>query len=166
MRSEHGPFALFLVLLLVAAAGAAAPAARRPGASSQAEAELLAIHALDRKAHMETNVDLILKHADETFVSVANGKIHRSTKADAKAMFEGSFAGATYQEWDDLEAPVVRVSDDGTMGWMIVRIRSRRTKKDAAGAEKQEQFVYAGIMTYEKKGGRWVRTANVSTFEK
>jgi hypothetical protein len=26
--------------------------------------------------------------------------------------------------------------------------------------------VYAGIMVYEKKGGRWARVANVSTFER
>jgi len=46
-----------------------------------------------------------------------------------------------------------------------VRLKVRRTKKDAAGAEKEEKFVYAGIMTYEKRDGRWIKVANVSTFE-
>jgi hypothetical protein len=32
-------------------------------------------------------------------------------------------------------------------------------------AEQEEKFVYAGIMTYEKRENRWVRVANVSTAE-
>jgi hypothetical protein len=51
------------------------------------------------------------------------------------------------------------------MAWMIIRVRVRRTQKDAAGKEVEEKFIYAGIMTYEKKGGKWIRVANVSTFE-
>ena len=52
------------------------------------------------------------------------------------------------------------------MGWVITRVRVRRTQKDATGAGKEARFVYAGIMTYEKRDGRWVRVANVSTFER
>jgi hypothetical protein len=48
---------------------------------------------------------------------------------------------------------------------MITRIRVKRTQKDAAGVEKERKFIYAGIMTYEKKAGKWLRVANVSTFE-
>jgi len=51
------------------------------------------------------------------------------------------------------------------MAWMIVRTKIRRVQKTAHGAEKDEKAVYAGIMTYEKREGRWVRVANVSTFE-
>lgn len=48
---------------------------------------------------------------------------------------------------------------------MITRLRVRRTQKDASGAPQEARFVYAGIMTYEKRDGRWLRVANVSTFE-
>ena len=51
------------------------------------------------------------------------------------------------------------------MAWMITRVRVRRVQKDTAGVEREERFVYAGIMTYEKRKGKWVRVANVSTFE-
>ncbi|HMW01195.1 MAG TPA: hypothetical protein PKE58_13750, partial [Acidobacteriota bacterium] len=59
----------------------------------------------------------------------------------------------------------VRVSNDASLAWMIVRTRVRRTQKQADGSDKERSFVYAGIMTYEKKKGKWVRVANVSTFE-
>ena len=47
----------------------------------------------------------------------------------------------------------------------IVVLTSRRVQKKANGAEQEEKFVCAGIMTYEKRDGRWVRVANVSTAE-
>lgn len=45
------------------------------------------------------------------------------------------------------------------MAWMTTRIRSRRSQKDAAGKETEQRFIYAGIMTYEKQGEKWVRVA-------
>ena len=79
--------------------------------------------------------------------------------------FEDYFKNAKYYEWDDLETPVNRISNDASMAWMIVRTKVRRIQKLASGEEKQRAFVYAGIMTYEKQKGKWVRIANVSTFE-
>jgi hypothetical protein len=138
---------------------------RCPNAAADGTAELLALHARGREAHFRTDVDLLLADAGEEFISVSGGRISRITPAEQRAFFAGYFKGATYQEWDDVEPPIVRVSDDGSMGWVITRVRVRRTQKDATGAGKEASFVYAGIMTYEKRDGRWVRVANVSTFE-
>jgi hypothetical protein len=80
-------------------------------------------------------------------------------------MFAGYFHDAKYYEWDDMEEPIIRISDDAGMAWMIPRTRIRRVQKNADGTAKEEKAVYAGIMTYEKRDGRWVRMANVSTFE-
>lgn len=111
-------------------------------------------------------MDLLLSDAGEEFISVSGGRVSRITPAEERAFFTDYFKDAAYQEWDDLEPPIVRVSADGTMGWVITRLRVRRTQKDASGAPKEARFVYAGIMTYEKRDGRWVRVANVSTFER
>ncbi|HYY58547.1 MAG TPA: hypothetical protein VE842_14535 [Pyrinomonadaceae bacterium] len=129
------------------------------------KAELLRVHKADREAHLKTNVDLLQEHSPEVFISVSEGKIHRTNKAQERKQFADYFRGAKYYEWDDVEEPVIRVSRDGSMAWMITRVRVRRVQKDAAGVEREERFVYAGIMTYEKREGKWVRVANVSTFE-
>ncbi len=123
------------------------------------------LHKSHREAHFKTDVDALLANSPEETISVSRGKISRSSKDDARKRFTGYFRDAKYYEWDDAEEPIIRVSNDGSMGWMITRTRVRRVQKDAAGAEKEEKFVYAGIMTYEKRDGRWVRVANVSTFE-
>jgi hypothetical protein len=103
--------------------------------------------------------------AIDDFVSVSSGKISRPTVSESKARFREVFRGAKYYEWDDVEPPIVRISNDGSMAWMIVRVRVRRSKKDSAGVEREEKFIYAGITTFEKREGRWVGTSNVSTFE-
>ena len=151
-------------LVLLAMGMHAAPAALAADIEKE-KAELLRMHKADREAHFKTDVEALQKNAPEEMVSVSRGKIHRPTKADGRKMFTSYFKDAKYSEWDDLEEPVVRVSKDGSMAWMITRVKVRRTQKDAAGVEKEEKFVYAGIMTYEKVDGRWMRSANVSTFE-
>ena len=155
---------LFTLILLVIASAAGASA--QPSADLEKEkAELLRLHKMDREAHFKTDVAALLADAPEEFISVGRGKINRSSKEDVRKMFTGYFRDAKYYEWDDVEEPIVRVSNDGSMAWMITRTKVRRVQKSADGAEKEEKFVYAGIMTYEKRDGRWVRVANVSTFE-
>ena len=141
-------------------------ASAEPSADLEKEkAELLRIHKADREAHFKTDVDALLENSPEEFISVGRGKINRSSKEDARKMFTGYFRDAKYYEWDDLEEPIIRISNDASMAWMITRTRVRRVQKKADGAEQEEKFVYAGIMTYEKRDGRWVRVANVSTTE-
>jgi hypothetical protein len=151
---------LVMLLVLAGAAGCAR------GADLDAEAaSLLAEHRAARDAHFRTDVDLLLASAGDSFVTVSAGKIHRVTRDEERAQFTSYFRNATYYEWDDLEPPIVRVSGDASMAWMIVRTRVRRSQRLPGGDSRDERFVYAGIMTYEKKDGRWVRVANVSTFE-
>ena len=154
---------LTLTLLFVACAARAE--AQTPAGLEKEKAELLRLHKSAREAHFKTDAELLLENSPEEMISVSRGKINRSGKAEGRKMFAAYFRGAKYYEWDDVEEPIVRVSKDASMAWMITRIRVRRVQRDAAGVEREEKFVYAGIMTYEKRDGRWVRVANVSTFE-
>ena len=130
------------------------------------KAELLEIHKADRRAHFSTDVELLLSRSSDDFITVSEGKVYRVKRAESKAMFNEYFKDATYHEWDDLEPPIVRVSNDASMAWMIVRTKVRRTQKTSTGQEIEESFVYAGIMTYERRDGKWRRVANVTTLQR
>jgi hypothetical protein len=154
---------LTVILLFVACAVCASA---QPSANLEKDkAELLRLHKSDREAHFKTDVEMLLENSPEEFISVSRGKISRSGKADARKMFTQYFRDAKYYEWDDVEEPIIRISNDSSMAWMITRTRVRRVQRNAAGAEQEEKFDYAGIMTYERRDGRWVRVANVSTFD-
>jgi hypothetical protein len=126
--------------------------------------ELLDLHEADRRAHFKADPALLVPGA-EPFLSAARGKLERVTRADERRMFEDYFGGARYEAWDDLEPPVVRVSDDGSLAWIVTRLSVKRTQPGPDGQPRERSFVYAGVMTYERRDGRWIRTANVSTFE-
>lgn len=127
---------------------------------------LLQVHETDRRAHFNTNPDLIMEHAASEFIMVHDGAIDTIVQDQMKSMFSESFKGATYYEWDDLNPPIIKISNDATMAWMIVRVKVRRTQMDSTGQAQERKFIYGGIMTYEKLNGKWARNANVSTFQR
>src|SRR5438045_9458278 len=107
----------FTLLLFIACA---ASASTEPSADLEKEkAELLRIHKSEREAHFKTDVDRLLENSPEEFISVGRGKVNRSSKDDARKMFTGYFRDAKYYEWDDVEEPIIRISNDGSMAWMI-----------------------------------------------
>jgi hypothetical protein len=139
-----------------------------PSATIDLEAarrELLALHEADRLAHFTTDAARMGSGAAASFLAVSGGRVDALTPEAQRQFFEGYFAGARYEAWDDLEPPVVRVSDDGSLAFVVTRLQVRRTSPGADGQPKERSFVYAGLMTYERRDGRYVRTANVSTFE-
>jgi hypothetical protein len=155
----------WLVFVLLFHAGTYVVEAQSPVDLDKEKAELLRLHRADREAHFKTDVALLLEHAPEEFLYVSDGKVYTVGKQENAEQIAASFRGAKYSAWDDLDQPVIRISKDASMAWMITRIKVRRTQKDARGAEKERKFVYAGIMVYEKQNGKWIRVANVSTFE-
>jgi hypothetical protein len=155
---------LAMLLLLIVLVSGNAVAQDKVDLADEVE-QLLRIHESDRRAHFETSAKRIMEHATDEFISVSSGRVQRTTRAENLKFFEEYFKGAKYYEWDDLEPPIVRVSNDASMAWMIVRTRVRRLQTLSGDETTQRRFVYAGIMVYEKKGGQWVRVANVSTFE-
>ena len=130
-----------------------------------ARAEILATIQRDRLAHYRTDPALLASGTADAFLSVTRGAIRPITPAGFRETFERVFRGAHYHEWDDVEPPVVRVSDDGTMAWVVSKLKVRRTAPDEKGEPREQSFVYAGIMVYEKRDGRWMKTVNASTFE-
>lgn len=166
MDSEKGDVMAYLLSLLLSfiSVTASAPAGK-PADLEGEKAELLRLHRASREAHFKTDADLLVARSPDVLINVSRGKVNRSSREEVRKQFAEYFRGAKYYEWDDMEEPTIRVSDDASMAWMITRLKVRRVQRDAAGVEREERFVYAGLTTYEKRGGRWVRVANASTFE-
>ncbi|MGD9546036.1 MAG: nuclear transport factor 2 family protein [Candidatus Krumholzibacteriia bacterium] len=130
----------------------------------QEKIELLQVHLADIRAHKDRDVEGLLRTVGPDLRMVRDGAVTVRTKDELAARFREVFAGAEYLVYEDLQVPHAEVSDDGTMGWVISRMRIERLEPDGAGGRSAESSVYAGIMTYRKVRGRWQKTANVSTF--
>jgi len=122
-------------------------------------AALLELHANVRRAHFETDVDLLLANDADEWINVRDANIVRRRREEDVRMFTEYFDGATYHEWDDIEAPIVSVANDASLAWMIVNVRVCRTKNG-----EELRFRYAGIETFQKHDGRWIKVVEVGTF--
>ena len=100
---------------------------------------------------------------DDSVRFVAAGEVTVSSPAENQARLQAYFDRSTFQAWDDIVPPILRVSPDGRMAYKIVQKRVRLTAPDSGGRPVAEDVVYAWIEMYEKPGDRWVLMAVAST---
>lgn len=129
---------------------------------ASAEAELRAMHDQATRAHLEGNADLLAEGWAEEVVSASNGNVSVNRRDAMRTRFGTYLAGVRYLEWRAVEPPVVRVSPDGRMGWMAVKIVARLTVN--AEPERGEQsFRSSWVATYERQNCRWKMTSIASS---
>ena len=73
------------------------------------------------------------------------------------------FDASTFLEWDDITPPIIRVSDDATMAYVLVHKKVRLIEKDENGKDREEVEIYAWTTTYKKVAGKWKATSITST---
>ena len=147
---------LLLALLGLALAG---PALAAPSARD----EVAARHALEREAHMNRNVELLLSLFADDYVMVDGGEVKRPTLDEQRKRFAAYFGAVRFHKWDDLVAPVIHVSGDGTLATVIVRKEVVLVLADGPADAKPERAVFAWIETWAKRKGRWQLIAMAST---
>jgi hypothetical protein len=59
--------------------------------------------------------------------------------------------------------PIVQVSRDGTLGWVIVQVQAEGERVSDGNAKHAVTFEAAWIELYEKRNGTWLRVGNVSS---
>jgi len=131
-------------------------------APSVAKSELLALHASDRRAHFGHDVEGLLAHVAEEIVDVRDGNVRQIKREDLRARFQQYFSKAQFSAWDDVVPPIVQVSADGRMAWMIVKVRVAYSAKDT---EKTDETM-AWMSAYEKRNGTWMLIAVTTTSQK
>lgn len=171
--THASPLRRFSLAIAVAASIGLVPAAPGPAASTTAatsagasdEAALRALHAKVIRAHRESNPDLLFEDVAADFVQANRGEITRPTIAERRTRFASYLGSTTFEEYRDLVEPIVKVSKDGTIGWVIVQVKARGTQTTASGAKEPLEFTSAWIELYEKRDGRWVSVGNLSNFK-
>ena len=147
-----------------APAGAAPSTSPPAGPAMNDTGALLAMHAAVLRAHRESNAGILLAGAAEDFVQANRGEITRPTMEDRRARFTAYLGATTFDEYRDLADPVVKVSKDGTLGWVIAQVHAHGRQRTDSGATEPIEFTSAWIELYEKRGGRWVSVGNLSNF--
>ena len=156
----------FLAVLIVASPTLVLhkPGAEPSASQKQAESELLSLHKEERRAHFDHNITFLVSHVAPQMLDVRDGRVNRVSPGDVRDKFVQYFRNTQFSAWDDVEQPIVHVSPDGAVGWMIVHVRIAYTTTDSSGKTSNEDTVGAWMSSYEKQNGIWIMTAVTSTF--
>ncbi|MCA9988669.1 MAG: nuclear transport factor 2 family protein [Anaerolineales bacterium] len=128
------------------------------------KAELLALHQAGIQAHLDKDVDFFLQDIAPDYLSVGRGDIRRPTADAIRTQFSSYLGNTDFSEYADLSEPIVGISADGSMGWLIAQVKVSGQQQVGDGSVQPLDFVSAWLMLYERRDDRWVRLADVSTF--
>lgn len=99
------------------------------------------------------------------FTVVSEGDVFTMTDAETDAGFDRIMSTRDYTVYDDLIRPKVKVSKDGTLGWVTVRVYAKGVRFDQEGKPTGPlEFTSAWTELYEKIDGKWRMIGNVSNF--
>jgi hypothetical protein len=127
--------------------------------------QILALHEKVLEAHRRNDVDMLMEDAAVDYILVTNGEVIYPTVDERKLRFGEYFAVTTFDKYEDSIAPIVKVSADGSMAWLIARV-SVEAVQDVGGEDQPLAFISAWIELYEKRAGRWIQTGNLSNFRR
>lgn len=134
-------------------------------ANANDEDALRQLHAKVMRAHLESNVDLLLEDEAADYVVASQGEVTRPSLAERRARLGPYLGSTTFTKYADLIPPVITVSKDGSLGWVTVQVEASGVQKNDKGEKEPLQFVCAWIELYEKRDGKWYRVGNVSNFK-
>ncbi|MFC2165662.1 hypothetical protein ACFLT2_11780, partial [Acidobacteriota bacterium] len=127
--------------------------------------ELSDIHKKFIEAHLEKNVDFFVQDLSEDYVFVARGEISHPTPKEIRSNMSDYLNNTEFSEYRDTQEPIIGISKDGSLGWSIVRVKVAGKRTMADGSEKDTDFICAWITLFERKGHKWIRLGEVSSFK-
>lgn len=128
---------------------------------SEAVNELLRMHYRDRAAHFNRDASMIYTNFADEFFTIDAGKMSRGDREAGQRRMQAYLDASAFLEWDDITPPVIRVSDDGSMAYVLVHKKVRLLNKNNGGKESIE--VFAWTTTLKRIDGKWKMTSVTST---
>ena len=122
---------------------------------------LIRRHIQDRRAHFDKDIDTLLAGMADEQINIRDGRVSRRSQAEAEDGFTAYFNQvAEFIHWDDLQPPIIQISQDGAMAWMVNQVRLHYRSIN----DEETDLICTWLMVYEKQNGGWVAVANASTF--
>ncbi|MBK6406794.1 MAG: hypothetical protein IPF66_18175 [Holophagales bacterium] len=124
------------------------------------EAALLRLHEEVLEGHRARDARWLSSEGEE-YVVANRGEITTPSLAERRERFAGYLGRTRFDSYRDLRPPVVRISTDGTLGWVIAAVAAEGTQEKDGGVEPLS-FVSAWLQLYARTGGTRGRVGNVS----
>ena len=126
--------------------------------------QLRALHEKVMEAHRRNDARLLLEDQSEDYVVLGRGEVTHPTVAERQERFSDYLGRTRFTEYRDLIEPIVTLSKDETLGWVVVQVQVRGIQTNE-GKQEPLAFTSAWIELYERRNGRWWRIGNASNFK-
>ena len=129
------------------------------------EQKLLRLHRIAMDAHLFGDAGMFEGLFADGVVA-SEGEIYRTKGDDVEAMLKRILSNRNYTRYDDLIRPIVRTSEDGSLGWVVVQVSANGVRLDEEGEPSGPlKFISAWISLFEKTADVWKQIGNVSNFK-
>lgn len=134
--------------------------------AAPSDEELLrALHAKVMRAHLESRIAILMEDEAPDYVVASRGSISRPTLDERRVKLRPYLRRTAFDMYRDAVDPIVTISADATLGWVIVQVEARGVETTVEGDTEPIAFTSAWIELYEKRKGKWLRVGNVSNFK-
>src|SRR5690242_14614752 len=133
--------------------------------SEQEKAKLLHRYESSLRAHLENDTRTFLAEYAEPWYDVRNAGVRLRTKEEALPAMEQYFKQTHFSDISEIAAPIIHISTDANMAWVIGEIRVRASQDGSDDKEQNFSFRCAWVSVYEKQEGEWMQVVNASSFQ-
>jgi hypothetical protein len=131
----------------------------------QEKARLLHLHESALRAHLENDAKAFLAPYAPQWYDVRNAGVRLRTKEEAFPSIERYFKRTHFSDISDVVAPIIHLSTDASMAWVIGVIDVRATQDGSDTQEQDFSFQCAYVSIYEKHEGEWAQVVDASSFQ-
>ena len=127
--------------------------------------EIADLHKVFINAHLHKDVDFFVQDLSKDYLSVSGGEIREPTVDEIRSRFSSYLNNTTFTEYRNLREPIIGLSKDGSIAWLIAQVKVAGKRKMEEGVEVELDFICAWITLFERQGDKWLRLGEVSSFK-
>ena len=116
---------------------------------------ILELHEAQRDYHFQKKTEAFAWLMSEDFISVSGGQVSRPTYEENVERFGRYFNSVEFVKWDDVQPPVVRFSDDGSLAYTVVEKQVVVSYPDEEGGVFTDTTDFAWMTIYKKYKDGW-----------
>ena len=133
--------------------------------SEQETARLLHLYENSLRAHLENDASTFLAEYASQWYEVRNAGVRLRTKEEAFPAIEQYFKRTRFYDISEMAAPIIHLSTDASMAWVIGEIRVRASQDVPDEQERNFSFRCAWVSIYEKREGEWAQVVDAPSFQ-